>query len=63
MLVISHPDAVLYIQEPIFETTVAVHITVNGLCRNGLQAEYGTFIEGFVEDLFLPESSTLRFTF
>ena len=28
-LVISQPDAALYIQPPMFETTVAVHSTVN----------------------------------
>jgi hypothetical protein len=28
-LVISQPDAALYIQPPMFEITVAVHITAN----------------------------------
>jgi hypothetical protein len=28
-LVISHPEATLYIQPPTFETTVATQITVN----------------------------------
>jgi hypothetical protein len=28
-LVMSQPDATLYIQEPMFETTVAVQITVS----------------------------------
>jgi len=38
-LVINQPDAALYIQPPIFETTVAVQITVKTECRNGLQGE------------------------
>jgi hypothetical protein len=28
-LVISQPEATLYIQPPMFETTVAIHITAN----------------------------------
>src|SRR5262245_9653417 len=39
MLVISQPDAALYIQLPTFATTVAVHSTVKLACLNGLQAE------------------------
>jgi len=39
-LVISQPDAALYIQPPMFEITVAVQMTANVLCRNGLQAEF-----------------------
>jgi hypothetical protein len=45
-LVISQPDAALYIQPPIFEMTVAVQMTANVLCRNGLQAEFGRWVEG-----------------
>jgi hypothetical protein len=30
-LVISQPEATLYIQPPMFETTVAIQITVNAL--------------------------------
>src|SRR5262249_32813669 len=41
-LVISQPEAALYIQLPTFATTVAIHSTVNVACRNGLQAELGT---------------------
>src|SRR5262249_5580179 len=37
--VISHPDPALYIQEPTFATTVAVHNTANTPCRKGLQAD------------------------
>jgi hypothetical protein len=37
--VISQPDAALYIQPPMFETTVAVQITAKTECRNGLQGE------------------------
>jgi hypothetical protein len=32
-LIISQPDAALYIQVPMFETTVAVQITVKAGCR------------------------------
>ena len=38
-LVISQPDAALYIQVPTLATTVAVHITVNVGCRNGAHSE------------------------
>ncbi len=34
-LVISQPEAALYIQPPTLETSVAVHITVNAMWRNG----------------------------
>src|SRR5271156_4077304 len=37
-LVISQPEATLYIQPPTFETTVAIQITVNALWRNGFPA-------------------------
>ena len=33
----SHPDAALYIQVPIFDTTVAVHSTVKVVLRKGLR--------------------------
>src|SRR5437879_6306007 len=38
-LVISQPDAALYIQPPTFEITVAAQTTAKTGCRNGLQAE------------------------
>jgi hypothetical protein len=41
-VVISQPDAALYIQLPTLATTVAIHSTVNAVCRKGLQAELGT---------------------
>ena len=34
-LVISQPEAALYIQPPTFDTTVAVQITANAAWRNG----------------------------
>jgi hypothetical protein len=37
-LVMSQPDATLYIQPPMFETTVAVQITANVRLRNGAHA-------------------------
>jgi len=37
-LVISQPEATLYIQPPTFETTVAIQMTVKALLRNGLFA-------------------------
>src|ERR1700690_2100070 len=37
-LVMSQPDAMLYIQPPMFETTVAVQITANVRLRNGAHA-------------------------
>src|SRR5262249_36839344 len=43
-LVISQPEAALYIQLPTFATTVAVQITANAGCRNGLKGE-PTFVE------------------
>jgi hypothetical protein len=42
----SHPDAALYIQLPMFEMTVAVQMTENVLWRNGLQPELGCWLEG-----------------
>jgi len=38
-LVMSHPDAALYIQVPMLETTVAVQRTLKVGCRNGAQGE------------------------
>jgi hypothetical protein len=38
-LVMSQPEATLYIQVPTFETTVAVQITANARCRNGAHAD------------------------
>jgi hypothetical protein len=38
-LVISHPEAALYIQLPMLAMTVAVHSTENVAWRNGLQGE------------------------
>src|SRR5208282_4877282 len=37
-LVMSQPEATLYIHPPMFETTVAVQIIVNARCRNGAHA-------------------------
>ena len=34
-LVMSQPDAALYIQSPILDTSVAVQITANGVWRKG----------------------------
>ena len=38
-LVISQPVATLYIQPPMFETTVAIQINANARWRNGAHAE------------------------
>jgi hypothetical protein len=38
-LVISQPEPALYIQVPMFETSVAVHSTVKTRRRNGLHDE------------------------
>jgi len=38
-LVISQPEAAPYIQLPTFAMTVAVHMTANAGCRNGLKGE------------------------
>jgi hypothetical protein len=38
-LVMSQPDATLYIQPPTFDTTVAIQMTVNVRWRNGAHAE------------------------
>jgi hypothetical protein len=42
-VVISQPEAALDIQLPMFAITVAVHITVNDACRNGLHGEVVIF--------------------
>jgi hypothetical protein len=44
-LVISQPAAALYIHEPIFETTVAVHTTVNTRLRNAADNAAGFFAD------------------
>src|SRR5262249_52560154 len=38
-VVISQPAAALYIQVPMFATTVAIHRTENVACRNGLHGD------------------------
>src|SRR5580692_7095873 len=38
-LVMSQPEATLYIQPPMFEITVAAQTTANTLWRNGAQAD------------------------
>jgi hypothetical protein len=38
-------EAALYIQLPTLATTVAIHSTVNAVCRNGLLGELGTSAE------------------
>src|SRR5262245_21987852 len=53
-LVISQPEAALYIQVPILATTVAVHSTVNGGCRNGLQGEVAGAVDSFAEAILPP---------
>ena len=40
-MVISHPAAALYIQPPIFATTVAIQSAVKTECRNGLHGDDG----------------------
>jgi hypothetical protein len=50
----SQPDATLYIQPPMFETTVAAHITVNARWRNGAHAAtMGVRCGAVVEDSFV----------
>ena len=58
-LVISQPDAALYIQPPMFEITVAVQMTANVLCRNGLQAEFGRWLEGVAGSAFSSRGAKL----
>ena len=50
-LVMSQPEATLYIQPPMFDTTVATQITANVLWRNGAPAEL-TAGDGKVVDEF-----------
>ena len=40
-LVMSQPEAALYIQLPTLETSVAVHITANAGCRNAAAKDTG----------------------
>ena len=57
--VINQPEAALYIQVPMLETTVAVQITVNALCRNAPQGERATdavLSPGLVSSLRCPIS-------
>ena len=42
--VINHADAELYIHPPMFETSVAIQMTVNVTWRNGLHGECPTFV-------------------
>jgi hypothetical protein len=45
-LVMSQPDAALYIQVPMFDTTVAVHITAKAAWPNGLHGDIAAWTEG-----------------
>jgi hypothetical protein len=49
-LVISQPDAALYIQPPMLETTVAIHITAKIPCRNGLQGDETDGVSATADD-------------
>src|SRR5437016_3368510 len=49
-VVINQPEAALYIQVPMLETTVAVQITVNALWRNALQGLRGDSPAGVETD-------------
>jgi hypothetical protein len=49
-LVISQPEAALYIHDPMFETTVALHMTENAICLNGLSGELAARV---ISDLFV----------
>jgi hypothetical protein len=44
-LVMSQPDAALYIQVPMFDTTVAVHITVKAAWPNGFHGDIAACAE------------------
>jgi hypothetical protein len=44
-LVMSQPDAALYIQVPMFETTVAAHITAKAGWLNGLHGDIAACAE------------------
>jgi hypothetical protein len=45
-LVMSQPDATLYIQPPMFETTVAAQISANVLTRKGAHTDAGAGAPG-----------------
>jgi hypothetical protein len=45
-LVMSQPDAALYIQVPMFDTTVAVHITAKAAWPNGFHGDIAAWAEG-----------------
>src|SRR5271169_1133222 len=66
-LVMSQPEATLYIQPPMFETTVAVQITANVRLRNGAhavaavrggEAAGGSFVCGALIHLVQDEGDT-----
>src|SRR5580658_9448858 len=62
-LVMSQPDATLYIQPPTFETTVAIQITANIRWRNGAHAEAaagGGAGDGLEEGALMPVDPTGR---
>jgi hypothetical protein len=56
-LVISQPDAALYIQLPTLATTVAIHSTVNAACRNGLHGGVVGPAESFARVMSPPSHS------
>jgi hypothetical protein len=56
-LVISHPEAALYIQVPTLATTVAIQTTLNALCRNAIQGE----ARGSVTGALCLSSGTVMF--
>jgi hypothetical protein len=51
-LVMSQPDATLYIQPPMFDTTVAVQISANSLLRKGAHTDAATVGGGAVGGSF-----------
>jgi hypothetical protein len=59
-LVISQPQEALYIQVPMFDTSVTIQMTVNGLWRNATHAERAAFGSGAVESLDLGTDFTLE---
>src|SRR5208337_4375226 len=59
-LVMSQPLATLYIQPPMFDTTVAIQITVNALWRNGAHAEEAGCGGEMLEGTLTRCSSTCR---
>jgi hypothetical protein len=56
-LVISQPEAALYIQLPTFATTVAVQSTVNAACRNGLHGEVTGLVDSLARVMSPPSRS------